>query len=122
MIRQPTERRRHRFSWINEWKERAYSAGHPRGIELILPDWCYAGVMMDALLAFFILEIQLFVTLIEFNLTTLAGFVLIPFGLFGLAVIACRRRCHCPAFGCLVNRSRDCSRSRVPPRSASALC
>jgi plasmid replication initiation protein len=21
-IRQPTERRRHRFSWINEWKER----------------------------------------------------------------------------------------------------
>ncbi|WP_206208849.1 type IV secretion system protein, partial [Vogesella mureinivorans] len=27
--------------------------------------------------------IQLFVTLIEFKLTTLAGFVLIPFGLFG---------------------------------------
>ena len=34
-------------------------------------------------LAFFILAIQLFVTLIEFKLTTLAGFVLIPFGLFG---------------------------------------
>ncbi len=34
------------------------------------------------LLAFFILAIQLFVTLIEFKLTTLAGFVLIPFGLF----------------------------------------
>ncbi len=33
------------------------------------------------LLAFFILAIQLFVTLIEFKLTTLAGFVLIPFGL-----------------------------------------
>jgi type IV secretion system protein TrbL len=32
------------------------------------------------LLAFFILAIQLFVTLIEFKLTTLAGFVLIPFG------------------------------------------
>lgn len=48
-IRQPTERRRHRFSWINEWKERADSAGRPRGIELILPDWFYAGVMMDAL-------------------------------------------------------------------------
>ena len=30
----------------------------------------------------FILAIQLFVTLIEFKLTTLAGFVLIPFGLF----------------------------------------
>src|SRR5258708_21493321 len=33
------------------------------------------------LLAFFILAIQLFVTLIEFKLTTLAAFVLIPFGL-----------------------------------------
>lgn len=48
-IRQPTERRRHRFSWINEWKERADGAGRPRGIELILPDWFYAGVMVDAL-------------------------------------------------------------------------
>jgi hypothetical protein len=35
------------------------------------------------LLAFFILAIQLFVTLIEFKLSTVAGFVLIPFGLFG---------------------------------------
>jgi type IV secretion system protein TrbL len=35
------------------------------------------------LLAFFVLAIQLFITLIEFKLTTLAGFVLIPFGLFG---------------------------------------
>ena len=35
------------------------------------------------LIAFFILAVQLFVTLIEFKLTTLAGFVLIPFGLFG---------------------------------------
>lgn len=35
------------------------------------------------LLAFFILAIQLFVTLIEFKLTSLAGFVLIPFGLWG---------------------------------------
>ncbi|PJR91742.1 P-type conjugative transfer protein TrbL [Ochrobactrum sp. 695/2009] len=34
------------------------------------------------ILAFFILAIQLFVTLIEFKLATLAGFVLIPFGLF----------------------------------------
>lgn len=34
------------------------------------------------LLAFFILAVQLFVTLIEFKLTTLAGFVLVPFGLF----------------------------------------
>lgn len=34
------------------------------------------------LIAFFILAIQLFVTLIEFKLTTLAGFVLVPFALF----------------------------------------
>ncbi len=34
------------------------------------------------LIAFFILAVQLFVTLIEFKLTTLAGFVLVPFALF----------------------------------------
>ena len=34
------------------------------------------------LLAFFFLAIQLFVTIIEFKLTTLAGFVLIPFALW----------------------------------------
>src|SRR4051794_11952182 len=42
-------------------------------------------------LAFFILAIQLFVTLIEFKLTTLAGFVLIPFGLFGKTAFAAER-------------------------------
>ena len=34
-------------------------------------------------IAFFVMAIQLFVSLIEFKLTTLAGFVLVPFGLFG---------------------------------------
>jgi type IV secretion system protein TrbL len=34
-------------------------------------------------ISFFVMAIQLFVTLIEFKLTTLAGFVLVPFGLFG---------------------------------------
>ena len=43
------------------------------------------------LLTFFILAIQLFVTLIEFKLTTLAGFVLIPFGLFGKTAFAAER-------------------------------
>ncbi|UVO30413.1 P-type conjugative transfer protein TrbL [Bradyrhizobium arachidis] len=43
------------------------------------------------LLAFFILAVQLFVTLIEFKLTTLAGFVLIPFGLFGKTAFAAER-------------------------------
>ena len=48
-IRQPAERRRHRFSWINEWKETADRNGRPCGLELILPDWFYAGVLDDAL-------------------------------------------------------------------------
>ena len=43
------------------------------------------------LLAFFILAIQLFVTLIEFKLTVLAGFVLIPFGLFGKTAFMAER-------------------------------
>jgi len=48
-IRQPTERRRHRFSCINEWKERVDINGRPQGLELILPDWFYAGVLDNAL-------------------------------------------------------------------------
>jgi plasmid replication initiation protein len=48
-IRETTGRRLHRFSWINEWKERADSRGQPQGIELILPDWFYAGVLDAAL-------------------------------------------------------------------------
>jgi plasmid replication initiation protein len=48
-IRQPTERRMHRFSWINEWKECADRHGKPLGIELILPDWFYVAVLDDAL-------------------------------------------------------------------------
>jgi plasmid replication initiation protein len=47
-IRQAAERR-HRFSWINEWKERADANGRALGVELILPDWFYAGVLEDAL-------------------------------------------------------------------------
>lgn len=43
------------------------------------------------LLSFFILAIQLFVTLIEFKLATLAGFVLVPFGLFGKTAFLAER-------------------------------
>ena len=43
------------------------------------------------LLAFFILAIQLFITLIEFKLTTLCGFILIPFGLFGKTAFMAER-------------------------------
>jgi type IV secretion system protein TrbL len=43
------------------------------------------------LIAFVGLAVQLFVTLIEFKLTTLAGFVLVPFGLFGRAAFLAER-------------------------------
>lgn len=48
-IRQDHQRRRHRFSWINEWRELADGNGRALGIELILPDWFYAGVLDRAL-------------------------------------------------------------------------
>ncbi len=48
-IRETTGRRLHRFSWINEWKELADARGAPLGIELILPDWFFAGVLDAAL-------------------------------------------------------------------------
>ncbi len=44
---------------------------------------CLGLAWLLVVLAFFILAIQIFIVLIEFKLTTLAGFVLIPFGLFG---------------------------------------
>jgi type IV secretion system protein TrbL len=43
------------------------------------------------LLAFFVLAVQLFITLIEFKLATLCGFVLIPFGLFGKTAFMAER-------------------------------
>jgi plasmid replication initiation protein len=48
-IRQPTDRRRRRFSSINGWKETADAPDHAREIELILPDWLYTGILNDAL-------------------------------------------------------------------------
>jgi type IV secretion system protein TrbL len=43
------------------------------------------------MVAFFILAVQLFVTLVEFKLTTLAGFVLVPFGLFNKTAFLAER-------------------------------
>jgi plasmid replication initiation protein len=48
-LRQHASRRLHRFSWINEWKERADGTGRPLGIELILPDWFYSALLSDGL-------------------------------------------------------------------------
>lgn len=46
-------RRTHRFSWINEWKEyvrpHGPMQGRSDGIELVLADWFFSGVMDDAL-------------------------------------------------------------------------
>ncbi len=50
-IRQPAGKRLHRFSWINEWKEHVRPDGRCAGIELILADWFFCGVMDDALTA-----------------------------------------------------------------------
>jgi plasmid replication initiation protein len=48
-LRQVSGRRMHRFSWINEWKELADRNGGPIGIQLILPDWFYGGVLDNSL-------------------------------------------------------------------------
>ena len=52
---------------------------------------CLLFAWVLVILAFFILAIQLFITLIEFKLATLAGFVLIPFGLFGKTAFMAER-------------------------------
>jgi type IV secretion system protein TrbL len=43
------------------------------------------------ILSFFVLSIQLFITIIEFKLTTLAGFVLVPFALFNKTAFLAER-------------------------------
>jgi plasmid replication initiation protein len=48
-IRQLGARRRHRFSWINEWRECLDGNGRALGIEMIVPDWLYEGVLDRAL-------------------------------------------------------------------------
>jgi plasmid replication initiation protein len=48
-LRRTNERRLHRFSWINEWTERADAHGRPDGIDLIVPDWFYRAALDDAL-------------------------------------------------------------------------
>ncbi|HSF13248.1 MAG TPA: replication initiator protein A [Erythrobacter sp.] len=48
-IRQRGARRRHRFSWINEWREIIAADGRAVGIEMIIPDWFYEGVLDRAL-------------------------------------------------------------------------
>lgn len=44
-IRQGEHWRRQQFSWINEWEERSTRTGRIEGIEVVLPEWFYRGVV-----------------------------------------------------------------------------
>ncbi len=44
-IRNGEHWRRHQFSWVNEWEERSRHNGRVEGMELVLPDWFYRGVV-----------------------------------------------------------------------------
>ncbi len=44
-IRHGVNWRRMQFSWINEWKELVDARGHCHGVEFVLPDWFYRGVL-----------------------------------------------------------------------------
>lgn len=57
--------------------------GFPGVFENLIQILLLLVAFLIVVLAFFVLAIQLFVTLLEFKLVTLAGFVLVPFGLFG---------------------------------------
>lgn len=57
-------------------------AGFPEVFVNITPIMVMFIAWLIVVLSFFVLAIQLFITLIEFKLTTLAGFVLVPFALW----------------------------------------
>ncbi len=44
-IRQGEHWRRQQFSWINEWEELATHSGHVEGMEFVLPEWLYQGIV-----------------------------------------------------------------------------
>ena len=70
-------------------------AGELIGITTFFSNFVTIMVLMLAwlivLLAFFVLAVQLFITIIEFKLTVLAGFVLVPFALFGQTAFLAER-------------------------------
>ena len=71
---------------LDAGKQILTAAGQLMGFSSFFDNFILIFILMLAwvivMISFFILAIQLFVTLIEFKLTTLAGFVLVPFGLF----------------------------------------
>lgn len=70
-------------------------AGELMGFTTFFSNFVTIAVLMLAwlivLLAFFVLSVQLFITIIEFKLTVLAGFVLVPFALFGQTAFLAER-------------------------------
>ena len=44
-IRHGVNWRRMQFSWINEWEELVDARGHCHGVEFVLPEWFYRGVL-----------------------------------------------------------------------------
>jgi type IV secretion system protein TrbL len=63
------------------------AAGELVGITAFFANFVTISILLLAwlivLIAFFVMSVQLFITIIEFKLTVLAGFVLVPFALFG---------------------------------------
>ena len=70
-------------------------AGELIGITSFFANFVTIAVLMLAwlivLMAFFILAVQLFIAIIEFKLTALAGFVLVPFALLGQTAFLAER-------------------------------
>jgi type IV secretion system protein TrbL len=71
------------------------AVGHLMGFTSFFENFIQIFILLFAwvivIATFFILAIQLFITLIEFKLTTLAGFVLVPFGLWGKSAFLAER-------------------------------
>ncbi len=44
-VRNGVSWRRAQFSWVNEWEERLDRCGRSEGVELVLPEWFYRGVL-----------------------------------------------------------------------------
>src|SRR6266542_1502341 len=80
---------------IDAGKPILQAAGQLMGFVSFFENFIQIFVLLVAwlvvLIAFFILAVQLFVTLIEFKLTTLAGFILVPFGLFNKTAFLAER-------------------------------
>ena len=70
-------------------------AGELMGFTTFFSNFATIAVLMLAwvivLHAFFVLSVQLFIAIIEFKLTVLAGFVLVPFALFGQTAFLAER-------------------------------